>query len=161
MGVGIGSLLPYVVNSAVTVLILYAILRKPFRKFMYQRHEHMKDAVEAAQIAHNKAVARIAAAKQAIGRAAVEEKELLEKEKRQAEQERQEILLKAEQESRRVLAEADRLAQVEAEEASERVKEQFLDMVLRETEDSLRKGLKKDDHSAILKRAQNSIEVGV
>ena len=47
------------------------------------------------------------------------------------------------------------------EEATDRVKGAFLDLVVHATENSLRSGLKKDDHSAILKRAQNSIEVGV
>ena len=78
-----------------------------------------------------------------------------------AEGEKKEILEKAQVESQRISTEAERLAGVEQEEAAERVKGAFLDLVVRETEGGLKRGLKKEDHSAIVKRAQTSIEVGV
>lgn len=154
-------LVPYFVNFAIVVAMIFAIARKPLRKFIYQRHERMRDAFEAAAIAHRKAASRAEAAKAALGSLAAEERNILQRESSSAEAEKKEILEKAQAESQRVLKETDRLASVEQDEASERVKGQFLDLVIRETEDTLRRSLKKDDHSAILKRAQNSIEVGV
>ena len=155
------EVVPYAANFGAVVVILAVIARKPLRKFVYQRHERMKDAVESAAIAHKRAEERVRAARGAVQGFKQEEAALLEQERRHAEAERAEILQKNKIEVERLGREADRLAQVEQEEASEKVKGQFLDLVVREAEESLRRGLKKDDHSAILKNAQKSIEVGV
>ena len=154
-------LIPYFVNFAVVVVMIFLIARKPLRKFVYQRHERMRDAIEAAAVAHRKAASRAEQAKRAVASLSSEEAAILQREAASAETEKKEIMDKAQAETQRVLKEADRLAAVEHDEASERVKGQFLDLVIRETEDTLKRSLKKDDHSAILKRAQNSIEVGV
>lgn len=152
---------PYAVNFSIVVVFLAVILRKPARKFLYQRHERMKDAVESAAIAHQKAAQRVDAAKLAMSQARSEEAALLEKERQHALLEKKEILERAKIEAERVIQEAERLAQVEQEEASDRVKDEFLQRVVKGAEESLVRGLKRDDHSAILKRAQSSIEVGV
>jgi F-type H+-transporting ATPase subunit b len=154
-------LIPYFINFAIVIALCVFMGRKPLRKFVYQRHERMRDAVESAAVAHQKASARAEAAKRALAAATQEEKSILQKEASSTELEKKEILDKAAAEAQRVSREAERLAGVEHEEASEKVKGAFLDLVVRETEESLKRGLKKDDHSAILKRAQNSIEVGV
>ncbi|MGZ3650749.1 MAG: F0F1 ATP synthase subunit B family protein [Bdellovibrionota bacterium] len=154
-------LIPYFVNFSIVVAILVYWGRAPLRKFVYQRHERMRDAVESAARAHSKATARASAANSALAAVKTEEGAVLAREAANAEQEKKEIIEKAKAEAQRVAREAERLAGVEQEEASERVKGQFVDLVVRETEESLKRGLKKDDHSAIIKRAQNSIEVGV
>ncbi len=154
-------LVPYFINFAIVVAICVYAGRKPLRKYIYQRHERMRDAIEAAAIAHRKAAARAEDARKMVAGLPSEESALLKREAAGAEQEKKEIIEKGQLEAARVLKEADRLASVEQEEASERVKGQFLDLVIAETESTLKRSLKKDDHSAILKRAQNSIEVGV
>ncbi len=158
---GLRDVIPYAVNFSVVVVTLAVLTRKPLKKFLYQRHERMKDAVEGAAIAHEKANTRIQAAKKKLESSASEEQQILQKEKQSLEQEKREILEAAKAEASRLANETDRLATFEQEEASEKVKEEFLQLVVRETENSLKSGLKKDDHHAILKRAQNSIEVGV
>jgi len=155
------ELVPYFVNFTIVAILIYFMGRKPLRKFVYQRHERMRDAFEAAAIAHKKAALRAEGAALSLRGLPGEERVLLEREAASSEQEKKEILEKAQSESARILREAEHLASVEQEEASDRVKGQFLDMVIRETEDTLKRSLKKDDHSAILRRAQNSIEVGV
>lgn len=155
------EVVPYAVNFGVVVVILAAVLRKPTRKFIYQRHERMKDAVESAAIAHRKAEDRVSAARRAMEQVVREESALLQREAGYSEAERAVILEKTKQETQRLALEADRLAQVEQEDASDRVRGQFLELVVKEAEENLRRGLKKDDHSALLKSAQKSIEVGV
>lgn len=158
---GISAIVPYAVNFSVVVVILAAAAKNPLRKYLYQRHERMKDAFDSARVALQKSESRHSAAKKAKASIADEEAALIAKEKEFAERERASILAKAREEAGRVSADVERLAKVEYEEASERVKSQFLDLVVREAEEALRRGLKKDDHIAIVKRAQNSIEVGV
>jgi len=157
----IKEVVPYAANFSVVVVMLAVILRKPLRKFVYQRHERMKDSVESATIAHDRALARINLAKSAMRDLPSEERSLLERERSHAEAEKAELIQKTKQEVSRLAGEADRLAQAEQEAANEQVKEQFLQMVVEQAEEKLKGGLKRDDHSAILKRAQNSIEVGV
>jgi F0F1-type ATP synthase membrane subunit b/b' len=155
------DLLPYIVNFSIVVVAVFFFAAKPLRKHLYQRHERMRDAFQSAAIAHQKASERISAAKDSLAKLGADEKSLLQKEAESAKLECKEILDKASAEAKRVLAEADRLASVEQDESAERVKGQFLELVVREAEENLKRGLKKDDHSAILKRAQDSIEVGV
>jgi len=155
------ELVPYFVNFSIVLVLCFVMGKKPLRKFVYQRHERMRDAIEAAASAHRKAVAHAEGARRMVSGLPAEEGSLLAREAAGAAREKEEIVEKGRLEAQRVLKEADRLAAVEQEEASERVKGQFLDLVISETESTLKRSLKKDDHSAILKRAQNSIEVGV
>lgn len=161
MGAEFQPLLPYFVNFAIVLALVVFMARKPLRKYVYQRHERMQDAFEAAAIAHKRAAERADVARRSLAALANEERALLQRESASAEQEKREIMEKAQAEALRVAKDAERLAGVEQDEAADRVKNQFLDLVVRETEESLKRGLKRDDHSAILKRAQNSIEVGV
>ncbi len=154
-------LIPYFINFTIVVILCVAMGRKPLRKFVYQRHERMRDAVESAAIAHRKASARADAAKKKLAAVAQEERSILSKEAAGAEAEKKDILDKAHAEANRVAREADRLAGVEQEEAMERVKGQFLNLVVREAEVGLKRDLNREGHSAIVKRAKNSIEVGV
>jgi F0F1-type ATP synthase membrane subunit b/b' len=121
----------------------------------------MRDAVESAAIAHKKAADREEAAIKSLAAVSQEAELLLQGEAASAAQEGKEILEKAQAEVRRIAQETERLVGVEQDEASEGVKGRFLELVVQETEESLRRSLKRDDHSAILRRAQNSIEVGV
>jgi F0F1-type ATP synthase membrane subunit b/b' len=131
-------LIPYFINFAIVIALLVWMLRAPFRKYVYQRHERMRDAVEAAAIAHRKA-----------------------SDAATVDQEKKDILDKAQAEALRVGRETERLAGAELEAAGDRVKGQFLDLVVREAEETLKRSLKKEDHSAIIQRAHNSIQVGV
>lgn len=150
---------PYFVNFSITIVILVFMLRQPLRRYVYQRHERMKDAVESAARAHEKAIRRSEAAKGALHAAGAEEQKLTASERAQAENEKAEIIQKSRAEAERLGKEADRLAAAEREEAFEKVKTEFLNSVIQGTEQKLKQGLKKDDHIAIIKRAQNSIEV--
>lgn len=152
---------PYFVNFTITLVLIVVMARKPLRRYVYQRHERMKDAVESAAKAHAKALARSEAAKRAISALSAEEQSMVARERTQAEQEKSEILQKSRAEAERVLREADRLAAVERDEAFAKVKEQFIDLVVQGTEQHLKQSLKKDDHSAIVKQAQHSITAGV
>ncbi len=157
----IQGLLPYFVNFAIVIVLLVLMTRKSLRKFVYQRHERMRDSFASAAMAHKGATDRAESAKRSLAAIQSEESALLQEEVMAANQEAREILEKADAEVRRVVKETDRLVGVEQDEASSGVRGQFLALVVRETEENLRRGLKKDDHTAILKRAQMSIEVGV
>jgi F0F1-type ATP synthase membrane subunit b/b' len=154
-------LIPYFINFGIVIALLVWMLRAPFRKYVYQRHERMRDAVEAAAIAHRKASDRAEAAKRALATVSAEEKRVLAQDAATVDQEKKDILDKAQAEAHRVGRETERLASAEQDDAGDRVKGQFLDLVVREAEETLKRSLKKEDHSAIIKRANNSIQVGI
>ena len=73
---------------AIVVALLVFMTRKPLRKFVYQRHERMRDAVESAAIAHHNALTRADAAKAALAAGGAEESAVLRRESAGAEQEK-------------------------------------------------------------------------
>ena len=154
-------IVPYFINFAITIAILVWMLRAPFRKFLYQRHERVRDSVNAAALAYEEANRHAEAAKRALSLVASDEREFFARDNATTEQEKKEIIKKAQAEALRVAREAERLSGAELDAAADRLRDQFLDLVVQEAESSLRRGLKKEDHSAIVKRAQMSIEVGV
>ena len=158
---GIHQVIPYIVNFSVVVVILVVATKKPLRAFVYQRHERIKDSVESAKIAFDKAEARKNAAEKIRAQIGQEEKRLLTEELARAEELKKEILTKGQLEAKRVALESQRLGQVEREEAERGMRKKFLELVVSESESAIKKGLKKDDHTAIIARVQNSIEVGV
>ena len=154
-------LIPYFINFAIVLAMIFAMVRKPLRRYVYQRHERMRDAVESAAIAHRKASEKAEAAKRALASVDSETAAIFQSERSNLESEKNEIVAKAQAEALRLARETERLAAAEQDDATSRVKSQFIGLVVKEAENSLKSGLKRDDHSAILKRAKNSIEVGV
>lgn len=152
---------PYAVNFSLVVCVLVLLLRKPTRKFVYQRHEQMKDSIEAATRAYELASKKHTEAAAKAAQLSTLSSNLLRSELDQAKVEAADISKKAEAETKRLANETERLAQVEAEEAFRKVRAGFVDLVIEGAENNLKVGLKRDDHAAILKRAQSSIEVGV
>lgn len=158
---GFSEVIPYAVNTTIVVAFLAVVLRKPTRKFLYQRHERMKDVFEVASRQFSVAQERNATAKNMLASLTTGADAFFSKEKALAEKEKAELLESAHSEATRIAKETDRLVAVEGDDALDKVRETFIEMVVGATEENLRKGLKGDDHSAIVKRAQNSIEVGV
>ena len=155
------SVIPYVVNFSVVVVLLFILIRKPAKKFLYQRHEHMADQIQSAGKAYEKAAARNHTAKQVLAEFSTEEASLLQQEKLNAQNEKQEILSKATAEASRVTLEANRLAEVESAETATKLQKEFIDLVVSVAETNLTNNLKQNDHEEILRHARTSIEAGV
>ena len=155
------SLVPYFINFVIVLAMLAMIIKKPLRRYIYQRHERIRDVVEGAQIAHSRAKEKHEAAQKVLANVDEDAAAIFQSEASAVEAEKSEIISKARAEALRLAREAERLSGAEADDALARVKREFLELVVREAEGRLKSGLKRDDHSAILKRAKNSIEVGV
>lgn len=158
---GFQQIVPYAVNFSIVVVLLVFIARNPLKKYLYQRHERMRDFLEDSARVHAKSLERNKAVSAQLSSAEREMGRIVEREIAQAKQEAQEHVQKSHEEVERIEKEAQRLADTEGSESEGRVKSVFVDLVISQTEAALRQELKKDDHSAIIKRAQNSIEVSV
>ena len=156
---GVREVIPYAINFSLVVVLLAVVARKPVKKFLYQRHERMKDFLEDSARVHARASKRNQEATHKLAQLSAETQTMIAREISAAKAEAAEMLVKAKEEAERVAKEAQRLADAEASDSQEQVKSIFVDLVISQAEGSLKAGLKKDDHSAIIKRAQNSIEV--
>jgi F-type H+-transporting ATPase subunit b len=156
----LGSLLPFVVNFTVVLVLLAVLARKPLRKFVYQRHERLKDFLESSAKEHELAASRLAAAEASLRGADGEVASIMEREARASAAEAADLVARAKEEAARAAREAEALVLSQASDASEKMKLQFVEMVISTTGDRLRSGLRHDDHSAIFERAQSSIGAG-
>lgn len=157
----ISQVIPYAVNSAIVVVILFVVARAPLRKYLYQRHERMKDAFEGSKAVFEKAQSRNEQAKKALSSLAAAQAQVRDQVRADGDAEARALMDKSKAEAQRIEADADRLASAEMEESSNRIKDELVRAVISRAEEGLRKELKNDDHKAIVKNAQNSIEVGV
>jgi F0F1-type ATP synthase membrane subunit b/b' len=156
----IQEVVPYAVNFSIVVVFLSVVLRKPLRKYVYQRHERIRDSIESATIAFNRAKERADRASAALRGLAGEVQGIKESERQAALREKQQIEAAAQTESARWALEGQRMAEADAQEAGQKIKEQFLRLVVAQAEAKISGGLDKGRHEEILKGARASIEAG-
>lgn len=154
-------ILPYAVNFSIFAVILVALIRNPFKKFVFQRHERIKDFLGASAKAGEEAEARIAKANALIHGFAAESRRVMAEEVVQAKQDAAQIVEKARQDAARVSAEAKKIAENETQELSDSVRMQFLSQAIAAADKDLRASLKKEHHNKILSKASSRIEAGV
>ncbi len=154
------EILPYAVNFSIVVAVVTFFARKPFQRLVFQRHEHLKDFIEASAKVFETAQARHKLIAEKLSNVEKEEREILANEIASAKKEAEEIVAKGKAEAERTKNEAARMAAAESADIESRVKAQFLDQVLKSVESRLKEDLKSDDHKKIVRQAQSSIEVG-
>lgn len=160
MASGLREVVPYAVNFSIAFALLFVIGRKPLRRFVYQRHERLKDFIENSTQVFQQAQARHEAAVARLKNIDGEEQEIIAAEVAGARCDAEEMVAKGRAEAERMRVEASRLMAVEAGEIAGRVKAEFLDKVLEAAGLRLKEGLGGDDHKEILRQAQSRIEVG-
>ncbi|MCO5142410.1 MAG: hypothetical protein M9962_04895 [Oligoflexia bacterium] len=160
-GNGFQVVIPYAFNASVVVVILFVLLRKPTKKFVFQRHERMKDLFESAKKAKLEAEQALSSAQLNLEQFKKNEQQLFSKEVEKIDREIQELKTKNEDEIKRLKVEADRLVKNELESAGSRVVERFVKMITDATSSKLESKLQKDDHVAIINDARSNIEAGV
>lgn len=147
LGVNWKILLGQIINF---LLILYLVKRfalKPFLRILKERKEKIEEGVEKA----NEAERRIKMLEEERGKILGESQEkaglILRKGEERGREKEEEILMAAEKEKQRVLADAKKLGQIQIERMKENYYKQNLDLVLSLTEKILKKkiDLKKDE----------------
>jgi F0F1-type ATP synthase membrane subunit b/b' len=160
MEAALHHVLPYIVNFSIVVVLLFVVGHKPFQKFVFQRHERLKDFVEDSRKVFGTAQSRNTAISSKVSSLDREEREILDAELISARKDAEEVVAKGDAEAERILKDATKMAAAEAAEIEARVKAQFLDQVLNSVEGRLKEDLNRDDHKKIVQRAQSSIGVG-
>ena len=157
----IQGVIPYFVNFTIVAVGFTVLTKKHVKKFVYQRYEHIKDAVEAA--ARDQAEVEERLKKVNHGLAAFNEiaEKIWSEERMLATQEAAQVAEKARLEVEQIELNARRVASTESKERQQNTRGVFIDLIAREAELKLRRNIKKDDHNNIVKAASGRIEVGV
>lgn len=156
----LSALIPYFVNFAIIVIGLGFAISKPFSRFVYQRHEHIRDLVESAKKEKLLIEAKMKELESGLTHLRATSEKMLNDERAAATAEALQIADKSRQEAARIEADADRIIENELREGELKVKAIFVNQVIADAESKLQKDLKREDHAHLVKRASGTIEVG-
>lgn len=161
MSAEIVGVLPYAVNFSILVIALVFFTRKPFQRFVFQRHERIKDAVLSADKDKRLASDRMDAVARALKTFNEDAEKIRNDERHAGVLESAAIAERSKQELARISAESIRIIENESRERELLVRRKFVDLVAKDAEGKLSKNLKRDDHGGLIKRAGAHIEVSV
>lgn len=158
MNEALHHVLPYIVNFSILVVGVVFFTRKPFQRFVYQRHERIKDSAESAARDRSAVEARVKKVEAAVAAFSQDAERIRTQERLGATQDVNEIAEKARQELASIQSGGQRIIENESRERQLQVRGAYVDLILRETEEKLKKGLKREDHSGLVKSAGGKIE---
>ena len=158
---GLSQLIPYVVNFSAVVGILGYVGRKPLQKFLYQRHEHLKDLMESAARAYHSAKERFEKTSGKLSHFDREAKEILQRAEHAGVEQAEEIMKNATADVERVAKDAERILANEINEHQKTIRNRVINEAIEKTKEILKKDLKSEDHSRILKSVRSSLEAEV
>lgn len=155
---GLSGLIPYAFNFSIIAGAAAYFGRAPIRKLVYQRHERMKDLVESATKAKKGAEKRFLEVQTKLQKITEESRKLLQEAEADAKSEAAQLLARADHEVARLRTDTDRILKNEEEHRSTDLRNNMINQAIVAAEASLRKNLKKEDHTAIIRRAKSRLE---
>ena len=155
----IKALLPYAVNFSVLAVVVAVVGKKQITKAIYQRHERIKDFVNEAKTVHDAAQKRINAIESKLNAFENEKKNILSSAALEGNKDGALLLDRAKHESVRIASEAQRIVENENSDRQAGIRGEFLNKVLDQTAETLKKNLKNEDHTSIINEARNRLEV--
>ena len=155
---GFSGLIPYAVNFSIVAGAAIYYGRKPFSKYVYQRHVTQKNLVESAHEEKKQAEERFKVVQASLSNFDNEAQEISSASQKSAESEATRILEKAKAESLRLDDDAKRIVSNERKQQEGLVRSEILDLALEKTEKDLRSGMSKDQHSALIQHGRSTIE---
>lgn len=155
---GLSGLVPYAINFSLVFGAIGYFGRAPLRKFVYQRHERQRDLVDAAAAAKKNAEKRFIEVQDNLKRLTEDGRKILQEAEQEAKAEALQILKRADAEVARLEKDAERIIANEEEQQANALRGHMLEMALASAETKLRSGMKKEDHSAIIRVAKRKLE---
>jgi F-type H+-transporting ATPase subunit b len=155
---GLSDLVPYAINFSIVASAAVYFGREPVRKFVYQRHERMKDLIESASRAKKVAEKRYLEVQNKLQTITDESRKILSEAEQDAKTEASLLLSRADQEVGRLNTDTDRILRNEEESRANKLRNNMINLAIASAEQSLRKNLKKEDHSAIISRAKSRLD---
>ncbi len=134
LGFNLPSLLVFLVNFAILLVILYFFAYKPILKMLDQRSERIRESLEAAEQAKQQAAESEARTQEHLQEARREGQKLLEQARALAEKFREDEMAKAREEAEAFIARARQEIQQERDGAVEEVKRHFAVLAIQAAE---------------------------
>jgi F-type H+-transporting ATPase subunit b len=150
LGFDLPSLIVYLVNFVILLVILYLAAYKPFLRMMDERSARIKEGLEAAERAKEESARAQGEMQARLAEARKEGQQLLERAREMAERFKQDEREKARAEAEAFIAQARTDIQQERDEAIAQVRRQFADLAIRAAEQVINRSLDAQAHQDII-----------
>jgi F-type H+-transporting ATPase subunit b len=146
------SLIVYLVNFTILLVVLYLVGYKPILRMLDQRAERISGNLEEAERIRTESEERQAEMQRQLGQARQEGQALIGQARELADRFREEERQKAREEAESFLAKARGDIERERDNAVEEVRQQFTDLAIAAAEQVIERSLDKDAHKEIIEK---------
>ena len=150
LGVNTWSLIFYLVNFGILVVVLYFFAYKPLLRAMDQRSERISDSLAAADRARDEAASSRSAIEEQLNESRREGQRLLDQAREAAERYREEEMVRARQEAESFVERARTDIQRERDAALEEVRVGFGDLAITAAERVIRRSVDRQAHQELI-----------
>lgn len=133
-------------NFFLMLFILYLLMRKAIPEYFSSRSLQLKMQTEEAKKLYDKSFRHFEEIEAKLQNADVEGKALIEKIKKQADEEKQRIVAEAKSSAEKILADAERIAEQEMLRASKKLKAEAIKIATGIAREKIEKDISQDDH---------------
>ena len=150
LGLHLPTLIIYLVNFGILLLLLYVFAYKRILRVMDQRSERIRESLEAADKARDEAARSQADTQAQINEARIEGQRLIEQAREMADRYRGEEMDKARQEAEAFISRARADIQRERDAAVQEVRSHFADLAITAAERVIERSLDRDAHGELI-----------
>lgn len=155
------SLIVYLVNFTILLVILYLVGYKPILRMLDQRAERIRGSLEEADRIKTESGERQAEMQRQLDQSRQEGQALIGQAREMADRFREEERQKAKEEAERFLAKARGDIERERDNAVEEVRQQFANLAIAAAEQVIERSLDKDAHKEIIEKVlEESSQIG-
>ena len=150
LGVDLGSLIAYLVNFGVLLLLLYLFAYKPILGMLDQRSNRIKESLEEADRVRQESQEQQATMQKALDEGRQEGQRVLEEARQAAERYREQQAAQAQTEAEAMIERARNEIRAERDAALEQVRAQFAGLAVTAAERIIRRSLDADAHRELI-----------
>ena len=150
LGLHVPTLIIYLVNFTILLVLLYLVAYKPILRMIDQRSERIKESLEAADRAREEAAASQADTQQQLNEARLQGQRLLDQARTAAEQFREQEEARARQDADALVARAREEIQRERDAAVAEVRGHFADLAMTAAERVIQRSLDRTAHGELI-----------
>ena len=150
LGLNYPSLIVFLVNFGILLVILYMFAYKPLLRLMDQRTDKIREGLEAAETARDEMAKSQADTQRALNEARIEGQRLIEQAREMAERYRSDEHDRARQEAEALIERAREDIVRERDAAVQEVRSQFADLAIAAAERVIERSLDRDAHSQLI-----------
>ena len=150
LGLNLPSLIAFLVNFIILLVILYVFAYKPILRMMDQRSDKIREGLEAAETARQEMARSQADTQRALNEARLEGQKLIEQAREASERYRGEERERAQREAEAIIARAREDIARERDAAIQEVRAHFADLAIAAAERIIERSLDRDAHSLLI-----------